>query len=471
MMSLPKRFIWYYAGLAAFAVGIAGVAFGVHAYRVSAAEGTLVLLASAKASDSVPSFALSVRSNNGWDALGNSPPVPVPAAPDQATLLAVQLRGGSYNALRFGTTVLSGSFQIDPGQTTPVLISVANGAAAGPTFYAGTEGVNLALAELSGRLKAMPAFSLTDQYGRPFTNSQIAGHEVVLAAFHTSCHVTCPLYTGLFLDLRQQLAASVLLIEATTDPSEDTPAVLHTYAARVGADWTFLTGSPADMKSFWAPFTVQLSGAQLHSSTLAVIDAQGYIRTYYQGVPRVSGGLPGALRLDLNSLGIQELTSGGDGWGATQIEDALRSVDALDNPSQAGGGMASPFRLPTLSGTYLSLASLRGHPVVINFWASYCTPCRTEMPMIAHEITAHPDVHVLFIDERDSTTAASSFVRQLGIQDPVLLDQGGGVGDQYSVTGLPTTIFVTSVGSVEGRYVGQLNTDVLREHVSDLESL
>jgi cytochrome oxidase Cu insertion factor (SCO1/SenC/PrrC family)/thiol-disulfide isomerase/thioredoxin len=471
MMSLGKRFVWYYGALAVVVVTIAAVAFGLHAYRASTSAGTLVLLASAKAPDHVPSFALAVHTSSGWDRLGNSPQEPVPAAPDQATLLAAQLSPGSYDALRIGTTKLAGRFQIDPGQTTPVLVSISKGAPATTTLYAGTLGVNLALAELSGQLKAMPAFSLTNQFGRPFSNSQLAGHEVVLAAFHTTCHVTCPLYTGLFLELREKLPASVLLIEATTDPWEDTPAVLRTYAGRVGANWTFLTGSPAQMKSFWAPFTVQLSGAQLHSSTLAVIDAHGYIRTFYQGVPRLSGGISSALVPDLDVLGLQELGSGGDGWGATQIEDALYNLDAMDNPSQAGGGMASPFRLPTLGGPSVSLASLRGHPVVINFWASYCTPCRTEMPMIVHVVAGHPDVRVLFIDERDSTAAANSFVRQLGIEDPVLLDQGGGVGDQYGVAGLPTTIFVTSIGSVEGRYVGQLNAGVLREHIADLESL
>jgi thiol-disulfide isomerase/thioredoxin len=270
--------------------------------------------------------------------------------------------------------------------------------------------------------------------------------------------------------LRKQLPASVLLIEATTDPTQDTPAVLRSYADTIGADWTFLTGTQSEMASFWAPFTVQLSREQLHSSTLAVIDANGYIRTYYQGIPRVLGLTPGLVQ-DLSALGLQELGSGGDGWGAPQIVDTLRNIDSLADPSQSGGGMATPFRLPGLFGGSVSLASLRGDPIVINFWASYCAPCRAEMPMIAQEAARQTGLRVLFIDERDSDAAATGFIQRLGVKDPVLLDNDGGVGAQYRIEALPTTVFVTRAGGIEGRYVGQLNLTVLREHISDLESL
>jgi cytochrome oxidase Cu insertion factor (SCO1/SenC/PrrC family) len=101
----------------------------------------------------------------------------------------------------------------------------------------------------------MPAFTLTDQFGRRFDNASIAGHEVVLAAFHTSCRETCPLYTGLFMQLRRELPPDVLLVEATTNPWEDGPDVLREYAGRVGASWTLLTGDPAALAAFWSRST------------------------------------------------------------------------------------------------------------------------------------------------------------------------------------------------------------------------
>ena len=156
--------------------------------------------------------------------------------------------------------------------------------------------MGLGLNELAGHFRVMPSFSLQDQFSRPFTNATIAGHDVVLAAFHTSCHETCPLYTGLFLQLRRQLPPSVLLVEVTTDPQEDTPDVLRAYAGRLGAGWSFVTGSPETLAAFWKPFDVELSTGDVHRSVLAIIDSHGYVRTYYLGTPDVGGKLPGSLR-------------------------------------------------------------------------------------------------------------------------------------------------------------------------------
>ena len=68
----------------------------------------------------------------------------------------------------------------------------------------------------------MPPFQLVDQAGRPFDAASVRGKVTVLAAFHTTCQTTCPLYTGLFFQLRKRLPASVQLVEATTDPEQDT---------------------------------------------------------------------------------------------------------------------------------------------------------------------------------------------------------------------------------------------------------
>ena len=127
-----------------------------------------------------------------------------------------------------------------------------------------------------------------DQFDRPFNNASIAGRLVVLAAFHTTGYETCPLYTGLFLQLRRQLPPAVMLVEATTDPTYDTPAVLRDFAGQHGASWLFVTGSPAAMTAFWKPFDVELSSGDVHRSELAVIDDHGYIRSFYLGAPDVS---------------------------------------------------------------------------------------------------------------------------------------------------------------------------------------
>src|SRR5205814_10555210 len=111
----------------------------------------------------------------------------------------------------------------------------------------------------AGRVQSLPRFALAEQAGRPVTNETLRGKTVVLAAFHTNCHETCPLYTGLFLQLQRKIPSSVLLVEATVDPATDTPQVLQQYAQQAGAGWTFATGTAQQMTDFWRPFSVQLS--------------------------------------------------------------------------------------------------------------------------------------------------------------------------------------------------------------------
>ncbi|MHB8611302.1 MAG: redoxin family protein [Candidatus Dormibacteraceae bacterium] len=330
--------------------------------------------------------------------------------------------------------------------------------------------MSLGLNELSGQLKPMPAFNLSDQFGRQFDNSSIAGRDVVLAAFHTTCRETCPLYTGLFLQLQKQIPPSVLLVEATNDPWEDTATVLRAYAGRIGASWTFVTGDPAAMSEFWKPFDVELSRGDSHRSSLALIDSHGYVRSYYLGAPDVGGSLPTVLAEQLDSHGQALLNSHGAGWGQAQVLDTLGAIGGLTSPSSSGEGQSAGFALGALQGNQVRLSDFRGRPVLINFWASYCVPCRVEMPLIQQLADQHPKLIVLLIDERDSTQAARNFISELQIRATVLLDSDGRVGDLYRITGLPTTIFLRADGTIEGRYIGQTNVQILGPHVAAIGS-
>ncbi|HVS47403.1 MAG TPA: redoxin family protein, partial [Candidatus Dormibacteraeota bacterium] len=332
--------------------------------------------------------------------------------------------------------------------------------------YGGIQAVSLGLNELAGQLKPMPQFGLVDQFNRPFNNASIAGHDVLLAAFHTSCRETCPLYTGLFLQLRQRLPPSVFLVEVTTDPFEDTPFVLRDYAGRIGASWTFATADPQTLANFWKPFDVALSTGDVHRSTLALIDRHGYIRTYFLGAPDIGGTLPAPLDSQLSAAGRNLLSSHGNGWGESQILDALQAIGGLASPSSSGGGPAPALSLDTLDGKRVSLADYRGRPVLINFWATYCAPCRREMPLIERSAAQHPRLVVLLIDERDSHQSAFAFVTELQITSRVLFDGDGKAGDAYGISGLPTTFFIRPDGGVEGRYIGETNAGILGPHIS-----
>src|SRR6266849_1195317 len=270
---------------------------------------------------------------------------------------------------------------------------------------------------------------------------------------------------GLFLQLRQRLPPSILLVEVTTDPSEDTPSVLRDYAGRIGASWTFATADPQTLAAFWKPFDVVLSTSDVHRSTLALIARHGYIRTYFLGAPDVGGTLPAPLDTQLSAVGRQLLLTHGNGWGDSQILDALQAVGGLASPSSSGAGPAPAFTLETLDGQRVSLADFRGRPVLINFWATYCAPCRREMPLIEQTAAQHPRLVVLLIDERDSHQPASAFVNELQITSTVLFDGDGKVGDAYGISGLPTTFFIHPDGEIEGRYIGETNAGILGPHI------
>src|SRR5262249_44840502 len=147
---------------------------------------------------------------------------------------------------------------VQAGQVAPLLLAVRAGAVVPGGVYAGVQDVNLGLQELSGRLSPLADFRLVDQDGAPLDRSALLGKDTVIAAFHTTCHESCPLYTGLMFQLRK-LAPDARLVEVTTDPATDTPAVLAGYRQAIGADWTFATGQVDDVTAFWAPLGVGIA--------------------------------------------------------------------------------------------------------------------------------------------------------------------------------------------------------------------
>jgi thiol-disulfide isomerase/thioredoxin len=236
----------------------------------------------------------------------------------------------------------------------------------------------------------------------------------------------------------------------------------------LGADWTFATGGVNSLAAFWAPFGVELSSGDAHVSTLALVDAHGYIQLVYRGVPDVGGTLPQPLDNQLGADGRMELLSRGEGWGAPQVADAIRTIDGLQQNGGGGGSRAPAFTLTSLDGKRVSLNDFAGRPVVINFWATSCPPCRQELPLLQATAREHPEASFLFVDVRDDPGAAGRMLTGLGLQAGALEDRDGAVSVAYGVEALPTTVFVRPDGIVEGRWVGATDATVLRSHLASL---
>ena len=436
--------------------------------RLQPATGTLLVVGSARSAGSLPPTTVSLHGSAGWTSLG-SISGSIPAAPAQRELLALPVAVGDYNGVRFGLVEQPVSISLVAGQVEPILLGFESGHLISGAVYAGNDQLNLGLGELSGKFWPMPAFALTDQSGRAFDNLAIAGKDVVIAAFNTTCHQTCPLYTALFAQLqKQKLPPRVILAEVTTDPAADTRLALAAYAKTIGASWTLATGTADALGAFWKPFGVALAGGDVHVSTLALLDSHGYIRLVYRGIPAVGHDISPALVTSLGAEGLRELAAGGDGWGTPQVLQSLLTISRAETPPTAGSGVAPAFSLLDTRGRRVSLAGLLGKPLVINFWATYCAPCRVEMPMLQRTLGVQTAAQLVLINEGDSAESASKFLSSVGVNQPGLLDTDLAVGRAYGVIAYPVTVFVRADGSIAARQIGQLDEGVLDAELSKL---
>jgi len=435
--------------------------------RLQPSTGTVLVVAAGSSAGTLRSTPVRLHGSAGWATLG-SVAGDYPAAPAQRELLAVSVVAGRYDGIALGSDSSVATIEVSSGQVEPVLLGIDGGHISQGAVYAGNDELNLGLGELSGKFVALPPFALTDQDGRAFDSAHVAGRDLVIAAFNTTCHQTCPLFTALFFQLQKRLPGGVSLVEVTTDPGTDKPAVMKSYAQSIGAGWTFATGAPDALTSFWKPFGVDLASGDTHVSTLALVDRHGYVRLVYRGVPDVGHDVPPALVTSLDANGLHELASGGDGWGSPDVLSALLTITGPELPVAAAVGRAAPFSLTSTAGSTVSLGSLAGHPLVINFWASYCPPCRAEMPMLQRVMRGQTSARLVLVDEGDGRDAAAGFLEGLGITQDALLDRDLSVGRQYGAIALPTTVFVNADGTIAGRQIGQLDERVLTAQLSTL---
>ncbi|MFQ5343666.1 MAG: TlpA family protein disulfide reductase [Anaerolineae bacterium] len=144
-------------------------------------------------------------------------------------------------------------------------------------------------------------------------------------------------------------------------------------------------------------------------------------------------------------------------------------------PVGSNAGMRAPdFTLTEVTtGEPVSLSQFRGRPVLINFWATWCGPCRLEMPHLqaAYEQYRDEGFTVLAVDVKfdDGPEAVQAFIDELGLTFPIVKDEAGVVEiDKYNVLGYPTSVFIDRDGVIQYVHRGPLTKDFIAEKLKDI---
>ncbi len=136
---------------------------------------------------------------------------------------------------------------------------------------------------------------------------------------------------------------------------------------------------------------------------------------------------------------------------AAELEEVITTQEG----SQVGD-LSPGFQLQDLDGETVSLSDLRGSPVILNFWATWCEPCRREMPYLQqiYEEWQDKGLVILTINTRQDVSNVREFMQRNNLSFPVLLDTNGDVAQKYDITGIPTTFFIKKYGIIQERKIG-----------------
>ena len=137
--------------------------------------------------------------------------------------------------------------------------------------------------------------------------------------------------------------------------------------------------------------------------------------------------------------------------------ESCRAIARLQRPHPIGGDSGlDPIRLQCLTdGPSVDLSRLGGKPVLVNVWASWCTPCRKEMPLLQAANERYGDqVQVVGVDIRDDPHAAAEFLHEVGVTYPQLTDPNADLPKQLRIPGVPITLILDRDGAVLDKHIG-----------------
>ncbi|RLQ93002.1 redoxin domain-containing protein [Planomicrobium sp. Y74] len=162
-----------------------------------------------------------------------------------------------------------------------------------------------------------------------------------------------------------------------------------------------------------------------------------------------------------------------------QATDRLNTGSVVDflptDEGLAKGERAPDFELTTLAGEAVRLSDYKGKKVILNFWATWCPPCRAEMPDMQKYYDEQADGENVEILAVNLTTVdkgmdkINAFVEEFSLTFPIPMDTEGEIGDLYQAASIPTSYMIDTVGRVQQKIVGPMNEEMMEEFIAEME--
>lgn len=137
-----------------------------------------------------------------------------------------------------------------------------------------------------------------------------------------------------------------------------------------------------------------------------------------------------------------------------------------DSPVQIGE-VAPDFTLANLAGEQVRLSDYKGKGVFINFWATWCDPCKREMPHMEaqYQVMKEEGIEILAVNITESNVAVNSFKKRLGLSFPILLDRNRSVSNRYGIIPIPSSFFVNKNGIVVSKVEGEMSEQQIEQQL------
>lgn len=181
-------------------------------------------------------------------------------------------------------------------------------------------------------------------------------------------------------------------------------------------------------------------------------------------------GLAGAALVLLSACGVSTPAATGGGTLPT-IETPGSAIATASVPEPSGslavGELAPDFLLAYADGNQVKLSDLRGRPVILNFWATWCGPCRVEMPDLVQAYQEHADegLVVIGVNFQEGDPQIQEFAEEFDIPFPLAADTGD-VARAYQVRVMPSSYFIDKAGKVNTRWLGVLTPSVIEKNLA-----